>query len=203
VIDRCLAKDPAHRYPDLANLAHALAAYAGPDGWELANMVSRMVHSMPIAQAAPAIGDVAPTVPPTSYVDSAPTTLGSTARSLQVEQPRNGHRWGVIAGIAAAVVATLVTYFVLDHGSRREPTPTPIVQPTPPIPEPPAAPDAAGARSTPEGSAESIDAAEPVVVPADAAEPAVAPPDAAPILKKKPPKKPPTKQPEDFGESRI
>src|SRR5205814_3960137 len=43
VVNRCLAKDPAHRYPDLANLAHALAAYAGPGGWELANTVTRLL----------------------------------------------------------------------------------------------------------------------------------------------------------------
>ena len=53
MIDRCLAKDPNERYPDLANLAHALAAYAGPDGWELANAVSRMLRMAPAPRPQP------------------------------------------------------------------------------------------------------------------------------------------------------
>ena len=91
VVTRCLAKDPAHRYPDLANLAHALAAYAGPGGWELANTVSRMLQSAPRATGgmAPldpgatrvATGGMVPLAPPQlpgtgpgSYAGSGPGT---------------------------------------------------------------------------------------------------------------------------------
>jgi serine/threonine-protein kinase len=44
VVYRCLEKDPAQRYPDLAELAHALASYAGLAGRDLAGGVSRLLH---------------------------------------------------------------------------------------------------------------------------------------------------------------
>jgi len=82
VIDRCLAKEPGHRYPDLANLAHALAAYAGNDGWELANSVSRLIRPTPIAPASSgelALGGmIAPTVPPTGYAGHVAATVPPT-----------------------------------------------------------------------------------------------------------------------------
>ena len=40
---------------DLANLAHALAAYAGAGGWELANAVSRLLHVEPPASSVPSV----------------------------------------------------------------------------------------------------------------------------------------------------
>ncbi|MEO8698777.1 MAG: serine/threonine-protein kinase [Kofleriaceae bacterium] len=218
VIDRCLAKDPAHRYPDLANLAHALAAYAGPEGWDLANSVSRLLHgaSAPVVAAAASSsmigGDIAPTVPPTSYLTPAtvagtvvgmPTTLGSSAVSFETERPKR-YRWGVIAGVAAAILASVATYVVLhDSGGKRGDSTTASQPAAPPVTDKSAEGGVDAEAVTP------VDAGEVVATPADSAtviEPAdagtevgSAPVDAAPKKKKKVT----SKQPEDFGESRF
>jgi serine/threonine-protein kinase len=44
VVQRCLAKDPAQRYPDVASLAQALASYTGSAGRAMADAVSRQLH---------------------------------------------------------------------------------------------------------------------------------------------------------------
>jgi serine/threonine-protein kinase len=112
VVDRCLAKDPAQRYPDLANLAHALAAYAGTGGWELANAVSRMLHVSPSGgQPSGPIGY--PVTVAMSY-PSTPTTMGSAASSM-LTAPRR--RWGVIgAAAAAALIAGTVMAVAMRGG---------------------------------------------------------------------------------------
>src|SRR5262245_16752002 len=76
LVNRCLAKEPDQRYPDLANLAHALAAYAGPGGWDLANAVSRLLH------VEPASGPVTQVLGPMTAAGARPampTTLGAAA----------------------------------------------------------------------------------------------------------------------------
>jgi serine/threonine-protein kinase len=105
VVNRCLAKDPGQRYPDLANLAHALAVYAGPSGWDIANAVSRMLHVSPQAMAS---GPYGPTVHapgpitrppgpsvsrPGGYPAAVPTTM-SAAASAMIPASARGPRWG-------------------------------------------------------------------------------------------------------------
>ncbi len=217
VIDRCLAKEPRDRYPDLANLAHALAAYAGPDGWELANAVSRMLRATPLPKpgprliagdpaAVPQTGFAPPTIAPTAYgvpskvpypsVEHAPpvqTTLGSSAVSFDAT-PTKPRRRGLIAGIAAVTISSAAFVIALvtrgGGGGELEP-PRPIVIPAqaPPDAEatPPPPPDAEVAIVAPD--------AEVVNVPVDAAPVAV--PEDAPVKKKVI-----IKKKRDFGEKR-
>jgi eukaryotic-like serine/threonine-protein kinase len=137
VIDRCLAKRPGDRFPDLASLAHALAPYAGREGAELATMVSRMLG------VAPGHGDALAgglaTIPPIGYSappmpragPPMPTTLGSSAASLpRRHEPRA--RWGLIAGVAVVLIAGVATVAVVQRGGHDELTPRPASQPTSP-----------------------------------------------------------------------
>jgi serine/threonine-protein kinase len=208
VIDRCLAKKPNDRYPDLANLAHALAAYSGPDGWELANTVSRLLRpQVPVTTPMPAVGGgVATTVPPTGFqppAEPVPTTLGSIASALEpgrATKPRL--RWPVIAGVAIAIIAIVATVAVIKSGKRVEPAAANQPPPPPPVVEI----DAAIAVATPApDAAETVVAAPPDAAPADAVETAVeAPIDAgSPGKKKPPPKRPPQTTTEDYGASRF
>jgi serine/threonine-protein kinase len=211
VIDRCLAKRSAERYPDLASLAHALAPYAGPEGAELAMMVSRVLGVAPGGMA---------TVPPTSYsappmpraAAPMPTTLGSSAAALP-QRADARPRWGLVAGVAVVIVALVATYAVVQSGKQEPLTPRPVAKPVvepsapapvaPPDPAPGVAPamsiDAGVAATAPLVPAEPAEPAVPAVPPAKP-EPAAKKPDAA---KKKPVKKPSQPQTEDFGASRL
>jgi serine/threonine protein kinase len=193
VIDRCLAKKPDERYPDLANLAHALAAYAGSDGWDLANSVSRLIKSGPLLASGP--GDpsmgssVAPTVPPTAFAHpvTVPTTLGSSAASISAPavSPR---RW-VIPAMVAALAIGIGAAVAVVHTDRANIVPA-IAKPTLRVVDAELPDAAAVAAATP------VDAPEPV---ADAAEVVAVPVDAP--AKKKTIRK--TSSTEDYGESRY
>jgi serine/threonine-protein kinase len=137
VVGRCLAKDPAQRYPDLAHLAQALAVYGGPSARETAGAVSRLLRvAPPVAQTslpAPKTLRVPGSVtqpmavhPASSHGFSrasshassqAGTTMGTAASSM-VMGPSRGRRWGVIAGAAVIVVAGVALTAVALRGDR-------------------------------------------------------------------------------------
>jgi serine/threonine-protein kinase len=181
VIDRCLAKRPDDRYPDLGHLAHALVPFAGPDGWDVANTVSRLVGSAPASVPT----DVGSSTPNIASAGPA-TTLGSIASALEPGAARSRRRWGVVAGVAIGVVAVGAIVIAAQTGSRVEPA----AESPPPAP-PPAVP----ARVV-EPAPVVVDAAE---APADAAVAEAPPPDAPPATKKKVIKRP---RGEDYGASR-
>jgi serine/threonine-protein kinase len=142
LVDRCLAKDPAQRYPDLANLAHALAGYAGPGGRELAGAVARMLpRGTQRREPASAVSGFAP-MPTTT-----PTTIGGAASSM-VTAParRRSRRWAVAGGIATtlAVGAVVAAVALRTSGSGAGAGPPPVraattaERPAAPAPEPPA-----------------------------------------------------------------
>jgi len=128
VVYRCLEKEAAQRYPDLAELAHALAAYSGPSGRELAAAVSRLLHRAtrtatpgdvptPRADVLDARALVATTHPEVTAAPrgSTPTTMGSAASSMATAQSAARHR-GVIAGVAgAAIFATAITIALIGR----------------------------------------------------------------------------------------
>jgi serine/threonine-protein kinase len=139
VVYRCLEKDPAQRYPDLAELAHALASYAGLAGRDLAGTVSRLLHrtdrtdrtdhtdraelsagaSTQRAGSAAVVeherGQVATTLPEVT-IDPArrgspPTTMGSAASSMSTPA-LVARRRGVIAGVAGVAGAAILAVVV-------------------------------------------------------------------------------------------
>jgi eukaryotic-like serine/threonine-protein kinase len=224
VIDRCLAKDPTHRFADLGSLAQALAPYAGGDGRELSTTVNRMLQgvqrpSTPVGIA----NDVAPTVPPTGFAgdmiyaniptDPVPTTLGSSVRSIDTTpQAPRGRRGGVIIGLGIGMFAVVVSaaIFFGVRGSSGEST-----RPAkPPESDPGVVIDSAVIIATPPpppvidaAIAVTVDAAEPVIdatevtVTVDAAAPADAGTKRKPVIQTRKPKER-EKEKEDWGERR-
>jgi len=185
VIDRCLAKRPEERYPDLAHLAHALVPFAGPDGWDLANTVSRLLGSAP-ASVPTDVGS------PTATVDAAlpATTLGSIASALEPGAARPRRRWAVIAGVAVGLAAVGIIVIATQSGSRDEPVPAAEPASPPRVAEPPPPKLEPAVTVTIAAAAEPADAAV-----------AAAPVDAAvPVVKKKPAR--PGRPAEDYGASR-
>jgi serine/threonine-protein kinase len=224
LIDRCLAKDPAQRYPDLANLAHALAVYAGPAGWETANGVSRLLNvapqaghdagsggSQPALAGAPIATQVLVTQPGPGARIPTPTTMGSAASSM-ITGARATRRWGLIAGVALTVIVGVVATVVVASGGHKlaEPTTQNTVGASPP-----ARPATAATLPTtvpPDAAARVPDASPPdaALVPPPPSPPSpIGPIDAGtgelpkvPRPRKPHPKQPET-HPEDFGESRF
>ncbi len=94
VILRCLARDPAARWPDAASLRDALDAVANDDAAALLDALSA---SGPITTLPPA-GRPAPTAPPP----------GPPAPAA----PRNG-RWGIPAAVLAVVAVALAVIAAL------------------------------------------------------------------------------------------
>ena len=135
IIGRCLEKDPARRYPDVAALAAALAPFAA-GGQDLALGASRALRG------ASGVSGSQPVVAITSPSTSMPTTLGS-ASGVSEHQP--GRRRGVLAGlIGGAAALGIIAIIMLTRsggdaddmrGSTQPPPPT-VTEPTPPSPPP-------------------------------------------------------------------
>ena len=116
VVQRCLAKDPAQRYADLAELAQALVPYAGLQGRDHAAAVARQLRVGRSGAHATGGGDApVPAVP--SYA-STPTTMGAAASSMRITGAGR-RRWGVIAGAAATVLAGAIATIVLAGGGHK------------------------------------------------------------------------------------
>jgi serine/threonine-protein kinase len=192
VVHRCLEKDPARRFQDVAQLATALAAFGGPTLRERALGVTRVLSAAPGASvSAPAIA-----------VAAAPTTLGSSAAGLE-RAPVDRRRWGIVlAGLLVGVLAAVA--FVKLRGSDAPVEPISAPSPPPPMPPDAAIPSAASTPTPPPA-----DAAVPVdaALPADAAMPvdAVSRPHSAPPVRKitRPTPKPQAGSDDDVAGSRL
>jgi eukaryotic-like serine/threonine-protein kinase len=201
LVHRCLEKEPAQRYPDLANLAHALAAYGGAGSWEMANAVSRLLNVAPPASAsfgghapyasAPTVR--APILPAASHPSgnphgqppgrTTPTTMGAAASSMVMPPQPRGARWGVVAGVALAAVAGVVVTALAMRGGDSPRGPSTSEAAARPAPQ--AVPDAGA-------SAETVPAADPppAQTPVDAAPPLIPP--SPPTTPPSPPMVPPS-----------
>jgi serine/threonine-protein kinase len=230
VVHRCLEKEAVQRYPDLANVAHALAAYGGAGSWDIAGAVSRLLNVAPPASAsashaAYAAATVrAPITPPFAQPQgqslgqprgphtAAPTTMGGAASSMVMPPARRGTRWGVVAGVALAMIAGIVVTAIAMRGGN---APSPGASEAVAKPVAPVAPDA--------GAAEAVPAADPPPPPRATIDAAVSPPTPPPSPPTPPPApidagvpdapkpskprsskpKPADAKPDDIGESRY
>ena len=119
VVQHCLAKDPAQRYPELASLATALVPYGGPGARELAAGVARLLRVTPdLPGGAPA---VAPTI-------LGPTTLGSAAGALSGAR-RAAPRWWIFGGVGVVAAAGIAIAVAVsrDPGPRAAAAPSAVL----------------------------------------------------------------------------
>ena len=218
VVARCLEKNPAQRFQDVADLAQALAQFAGPRGQDIANGVTRVLRGHnAVARTQYVPGGGPGTNPPGTNpamhrpVPTTPTTLGAATGSIAGGQPRG--RGALIGGVVGlcAVGGVIGVVLATRSGDGTEKTNTPPAaketvttpepppkQPDPPPKQPEVAVDA-GVAATPPPPADAAVAATPPP-PADAGAVATNT-QSTPPPKKPPPKKPP-KKPKDVGDSR-
>jgi hypothetical protein len=205
VVYRCLEKDPARRFPDVGQLAAALAPFGVPATRERAVSAARMLSAAPGAGATnPAVA-----MPP------APTTLGSSAASL--ERASGGRRrWGIPLGVLAAGALAAIAVVKLRGGEPEVAPVAPAAHATPVdaaieparAPLPSQAPPAAVPGTQAADAAPPIDAAVAVdaspATDARSSGPAAVPPDAArPMRKVTPPRSAPRGSDDDLSNSRL
>ena len=212
VISRCLEKDPSRRFQDVAELAAALAPFAGPRGYETANGVTRVLRGHHAAPVIPqpvgghGVGSGVSTGRPYTGPLSTPTTLGAASGAV-VTMPR-ANRGALIAGVAAlSAIGVIIGVVLATRGDDKAASPAASPPKTDPAPavDPPKPPDPI-VNTTPPPPA--VDAGVAAPPPADAAVAATPPVDAgiATATTKPPPtppKKPkPPRKPKDVGDSR-
>ncbi len=186
IVMKCLEKDPAHRYQDVAALADALTPFARLDADELASSAARMLD-----KPRDAMKVVDELLANQTHHTKQPALPGVTgARIGRRAMPR-----ATIAIVIGAVVLAIAVVAFVMWPSHEEPHPAIV----------PAA-DAARALpiAAPPTDAARPDAAIPDASPPDAEPPDASPPDAAPL-----PKHPgrhhsgSTSHPPDLGRSRF
>ncbi len=225
VIARCLEKDPAKRYQNVAELAAGLAPFAGPRGADLASAVNRVLRGAQVPVTVPMGHSSTPT----------PTTLGNATGMVSAAPTKK--RGAVIAAIAAVGIIGGIVAIALTMGGGKQddqrpakiaepaaaptppatPTPTPPATATPtppPIDKPPATATpvvTATTPTTPPGTTPDPTPTAPANTATDTSKPATT--TTKPTSTTKPAtstsKKPTTKKPttkkklEDVGDSRL
>jgi serine/threonine-protein kinase len=192
VIHRCLEKDPARRFQDVAQLAMALAPFGGPMVRDRALGVARVLSVDPGA------GGSSPGV----AVPAAPTTLGSSAGSI--ERPRGGgFRWGILFGVFSLAAIAIVAFVTLHEGDPQSGTvpassEMQVLTPDAAVPDAPAA--RALAATPPPDAAPDASQAVDAAVPVDA----TAPPPTPPVRRvTRPRPRPKAGSEDDLGGSRL
>ena len=140
VIARCLEKDPARRFQDLAELAAALAPFAEAGGPDLARAVTRVLRgSSTLVQSGPRSMQHRET--------STPTTLRGASGVVTAAQRALPMRplWGSPAMLGIAAAAAVIGVVAALSGTKSTVGPSPAqvpavapvpVQPPVPMPEP-------------------------------------------------------------------
>ncbi len=125
IIGRCLEKQPAARYSDVAALAAALAPFAA-GGQDSALGASRALRgSTQLSGSQPVVAITSPST-------SMPTTLGS-ASGVSEYQP--GRRRGVLAGVIGGAAALgIIAIVMLTRGGGDADTTRGTAAPAPPLP---------------------------------------------------------------------
>ena len=189
IVDRCLEKEPARRFPDVAALAHALAPFVA-GGQEAAVGVARTLHGAGVD------------LPTGQLVIGTPTTLRS-ASGIAEAAPRRSRAGAIVAGAVAGAVIIGGALIALSGDRERAapaaapvavPAAAPVAAPVPaPAPAPAPAPTPAPTpvpvpAPAPVAASVSVDAGVEVAAPVTA--PARATPAAG--TRRRPPARPPT-----------
>jgi serine/threonine-protein kinase len=126
VVKRCLAKDPADRYPDLESFAHALAAHTGPSGRDLAAGVSRLLRRSPRASHDSGVRtpSVARDARPAGELTQLSIDRGGAAPRSEASAPvamatatLRSRRRGVIAGMMVTLLISAAVTAAIMHGT--------------------------------------------------------------------------------------
>jgi eukaryotic-like serine/threonine-protein kinase len=184
IVYRCLEKDPARRFQDVAQLATALAPFGAPVTRQRALGVGRVLASA--ARNAASSSSVQATA-------AAPTTRGGAASSYEPARPER-RRWAVLIGaVVALAVAAVGVAALRDEGEPRATASVPAAAAAPTITD--VAPDAALDAAPQAAASPPIDAAPPpdAVLPGDA-EVLAAPAEAAAPLDAAPRSEPPVRK---------
>jgi serine/threonine protein kinase len=152
VIQRCLEKDPAQRYPSIAALAAALAPFGPPHAKALVERIARIGRgdATPTSTTPGRPSAIAATLAPL-----ASSTVGGAAGESMKLPPRRRKRTLAIALAAGAVIAGVAVFAVSSGGSDDAATPARDVDPAmqtsahPTTPPPVAPTPAAQAPATP------------------------------------------------------
>jgi len=159
IIDRCLRKSPAERYPSAAALAADLVRYASPDGHRAAALAAQLAPGAQLPAPSPAAVAVnAPTA--ASFATSTPTPVGPPERRADVSEPEppRRSRWPlVLTGLLVAGAAISIAYVMTRSEEPRAQTA--------------AAPVSADAAAAAAVAASSVTVAPPDAAAVDAAEP--------------------------------
>ncbi|MBX3158765.1 MAG: protein kinase [Deltaproteobacteria bacterium] len=118
VVQRCLEKDPAARFQDVAQLAAALAPFT-PGGREAAAGIAYVLRG----QVPPPTIRLDPADPPAV---STPTTLRAASGAVEgASTPAPRRRGGLIAGVAVGVAALgIAAVVILTRPGATQPSPT-------------------------------------------------------------------------------
>jgi serine/threonine-protein kinase len=166
IVYRCLEKDPARRFQNVAELAQALAPYAQSET-QAAISVQRTRSIIGLEAHRPA------TEPGPARRAIPPSTISGAAGAKTT--PPTGRRWPIFAGLGVLIAVVAIAVIASSGGGGsaagdgKTAGPTPAAQPqsAPPPPTPPAAPPAVATPTAPPA---------PTTPPPAAAAPAVAAP---------------------------
>jgi len=142
LVYRCLEKEPAARYQSIAELATALAPYAGNQR-QAATVVDRVSAMLGTRVPAQPVAPIS-----VAGAHAAPTTLGASAGSTASGAGRSSKGVWVAGGLAVAVAAAVTAFAMTRSGGgatgdeirpassqvpvERPPTPDPVPEPAPP-----------------------------------------------------------------------
>ena len=132
VVARCLEKDPARRFQNVAELAAALAPFIGARGTELAFGVARVLH-----------GAQAP-MPAVPAITQTPTTLRGATGSITANAGPT-RSWRLVLVMSLGALAGVIIAIVMVNGRREHaasaPAETKKMDVARPMPIAPATPD--------------------------------------------------------------
>jgi serine/threonine-protein kinase len=181
-VARALARDPARRYADVAQLALAIAPFGPPRSEISIERIARVLgsHEAPVAEASPSASGSAPSLPPPSVAPfvatSVPTPVPPETSSGSELPPRSRGRILMVAAASALLVGAIGWRALRGrsdageaHPAEAATVPPPFVAPAPPSASPPTAiaPSRApvAAAPPPGPSAPAVPASPPVKAP--------------------------------------